>query len=243
VTIGAHLLILVALISAVPRTRMLQDPDTIAVSLVRLPPVEPPPPPPEKRPTPTKTVARAKSPPHPAPRAEPAKATAAPPRKARRAPEPDALPASEVQSVDAPLELSDSQLAGAITAGAGAGGGDGDGGVGGGRHCDMVQRLQNALRRDYRVQAAIAEARHAPGARGGALVLWNGDWIRNPGEDGKGLASVRQAIIMEVGFAPEDCRRQPVHGIVLLSMNDAPGSARVVLGSGVWRWSDLLFAR
>jgi hypothetical protein len=107
----------------------------------------------------------------------------------------------------------------------------------------MVRRLQDALRRDYRVQAAVAEAHHAPGSRGGALVLWNGDWIRSPGQDGKGLASVRQAIIMEVAFAPEACRAQSVRGLVLLSMNDAPGSARLVLGSSAWRWSDLLFAR
>jgi hypothetical protein len=30
---------------------------------------------------------------------------------------------------------------------------------------------------------------------------------------------------------------------VLLSLNDGPGAARVALGSGEWRWSDLLFSR
>jgi len=34
-----------------------------------------------------------------------------------------------------------------------------------------------------------------------------------------------------------------VHGIVLISLADGPGSARLALGSGVWRWSDLLYAR
>jgi hypothetical protein len=136
------------------------------------------------------------------------------------------------------VELSDAQLAGALTAGGGGSGG-GSGGGGGGRPCDMVRRLQDALRRDSKVQTAVAEARRT----GGALLVWNGDWIQSAGEEGKGLASVRQAIMIEVAFAPEACRAEPVHGLVLISLNDGPGSARLALGSRAWRWSDLLFAR
>ncbi len=47
----------------------------------------------------------------------------------------------------------------------------------------------------------------------------------------------------EVGFAPEPCRHERVRGLVLISMGDAPGSAKIVVGSGEWLWSDLLFAR
>ena len=36
--------------------------------------------------------------------------------------------------------------------------------------------------------------------------------------------------------------QQPVRGLVLLSLNDS-AAGRIVLGSGHWRWSDLLFAR
>ena len=54
---------------------------------------------------------------------------------------------------------------------------------------------------------------------------------------------VRQAIVMEVAFAPEACRAEPMSGLVLIAMNDAPGAARLVLGAGQWRWSDLLAAR
>ena len=74
-------------------------------------------------------------------------------------------------------------------------------------------------------------------------MVWNGDWIRSSSEDGKGLAGVRQAIAMEVAFAPEACRAEPMHGLVLLALNDGPGAPRLVLGAGAWRWSDLLFAR
>ena len=86
------------------------------------------------------------------------------------------------------------------------------------------------------VQAAVAEA-HAPGK---AMFVWNGDWIRSQGQDGNGLAAVREAIMWEIAFAPEACRAQPVHGLVLLSLNDGPGAGRLVMGEGDWRWSDML---
>jgi hypothetical protein len=104
----------------------------------------------------------------------------------------------------------------------------------------MVRRLQNALRSDFRVRAAMAGA---GSSGGGAILVWNGDWVQSSGEDGKGLASVRQAIAVEVAFAPEACRRQSMHGLVLIALNDGPGSTRLALGGGDWRWSDLLGLR
>ena len=105
----------------------------------------------------------------------------------------------------------------------------------------MIRRLQAALRKDALVQAAVADARAA--GSGKALLVWNGDWIRSNGQDGAGLAAVREAIMWEVGFAPEACRAEPVHGLVLISLTDGPGAARLVVGAGDWRWSDLLRPR
>jgi hypothetical protein len=99
----------------------------------------------------------------------------------------------------------------------------------------MARRLQAALRKDPRVRTALTEA-----GAGRPLRVWNGDWVRHPGQEGNGLAAVREAIIWEVGFAPEPCRREPVQGLVLLSLADGPGSPRIVMGAGAWRWSDLL---
>ncbi|WP_329655263.1 hypothetical protein [Phenylobacterium sp.] len=159
-----------------------------------------------------------------------------PPRDiARRTPpRPDIVPvpASEGPSADGTAELSDAQIASAATAGSGPSG----------RPCDMVRRLQAALRKDPQVQAAVADAR-AAGAGGKALFVWNGDWIRSNGQDGAGLAAVREAIMWEVGFAPEACRTEPVHGLVMISLNDGPGAPRLVVGAGAWRWTDLLRPR
>ena len=70
-------------------------------------------------------------------------------------------------------------------------------------------------------------------------MVWNGDWVRNGDQDGKGLSAVREAISWEVAFAPEACRKQQMHGLILLSLGD--GGTRFAVGGGTWRWSDLLF--
>jgi hypothetical protein len=150
------------------------------------------------------------------------------PTKAR--PDVKPLPAGEGKSNDTGVELSEAQIAGAATAGGG----------GGGRPCDMARRLQAALRRDPRVQAAVADAASATGK---PLFVWNGDWIRSSGQEGNGLAAVREAIMWEVGFAPEACRAEPMHGLLAMSLGDGPGASRLVLGAGDWHWKDLLRPR
>ena len=153
--------------------------------------------------------------------------------------------------------IGDAQLAGALTAGAGrgsgqgwgqgtsagAGSGPGTGPGSGGGTCDMVERLQTVLRRDARIVATAAQARStlSNGSRErGALLVWDGDWLRNPGQEGKGLAGLRQAIAVEVAFAPAACRARTVEGLVLIRLGDAPGDPGIALGTGRWRWSDLL---
>jgi hypothetical protein len=125
--------------------------------------------------------------------------------------------------------LSASQLAGAASVGAGGGGGGGS--------CDLARAVQQALRRDPMVRSAVENANRS----GKSVMLWNGDWVRSGGEDGKGLSAVREAVMWEVGFAPEACRHQQMHGLVLLSLAD--GSTRFAIGAGDWRWSDLLNLR
>ena len=161
--------------------------------------------------------------PTPQPQAAPAKA--APQQSmARRTPiraVRNTLPPGEAKQAQQGSELSDSQIAGAASADSGPAGGA----------CDMARLLQSALRKDNLVQSAVA-------ASGGkAILVWNGDWVKSGGEDGKGLAAVREAIMWEIGFAPAACKSQPVHGLILLSLN---GSARLAMGQGEWRWADLL---
>jgi len=258
-TLALHCLLVAGVLASRPTAPLAPEDPAIQLTLV-----EPPPPPPPPVIVPPAAPAPKASPDRPAGPKLPA-----PPRPAPKKPPPipqhvvHKLAPSEVPPRLVPpappepapeVTVSAAQLAAATTAeseaagegglggegGAGSGGGEGGGGSG---RCDMVRRLQRALRNDASVRSALAHAQRAPGFAGRPLVVWNGDWVRHGYEDGKGLASVRQAIAVEVAFAPRACRSQPMRGLVLLSLNDAPGAPRVVLGAGAWRWSDLTLIR
>ena len=125
--------------------------------------------------------------------------------------------------------MSDSQLAGAVSAGEGGGGGGGS--------CDMARAVQQALRRDRLVRPAVADANRL----GKSILLWDGDWVQTGAQEGKGLSAVREAVMWEVAFVPEACRNQRMHGLILLSLED--GRTRFAIGKDDWRWSDLLGLR
>lgn len=261
-SVAIHVLMLAAFMFAQPKPAPVIEPAPILIQLVKpIPPTppadspKPPAPKPDSAPkAPAKTPAKAA----PAKPAAPVKApdpkppTPTPRTVVKPTPTPkptQVLPipaAVEAPAVDPADNLSDAEIAAAATAGsggsgAGAGGGSGGSGTGtgtGGGTCNMPEWLQAQLRKDPQVQAVAARAH-----RGRPMMVWNGDWIRREGEEGNGLAHVREAIMWEVAFAPAACRAKPVRGLVLISMSDAPGSPRIVLGQAAWRWSDLLFAK
>lgn len=134
---------------------------------------------------------------------------------------------------------------GGIGAGTGAGDGAGQGaggvgsGSGGGGACDMAGRLQNMLRRDARAQVTVRNAQRVLEAGSRAMHVWDGDWVQSTGQSGRGLAGLRQAIAVEVAFAPRECRTAPMRGLVILSLGDAPHDPRIALGAEMWRWDQL----
>lgn len=238
VSAGAHLGILAIVLAFRPEAQMVVEPEIpIPVALIDFPgPPDPPgPPSPEKKPP---------GPPKPEP---PAPAKPAPPVKAiaRPTPKPPPKTVETIAAKETPApplpQLSEMQVAGAMTADS-AGAGGGGGGGGGGGECNMLRKLQAALRRDALVQAEVGEAHRVAGSRR-PLWVWNGHWIRSPGQAGDGLAALRQAIMWEVAFAPEACQRERMRGLALISLNDGPGASRVAVGAGEWRWADLLASR
>ncbi|MDX9997483.1 MAG: hypothetical protein RBS50_05960 [Phenylobacterium sp.] len=245
ISLAAHAAVGLAIYQARPEPLAMYEEQALALSLVEPRLIVPPPPPPQPEPEPAPDAAEPADPAPPsadAPVPTPSPDKPKPLRKARLAKvvPPDVAPlfAGKAQTDAVGVAdtirpgngLSDGEIAGARTAGSGGSGGG----------CDMVELLQKALRRDAEVQAAIARE-HAALA-GKAINLWAGDWVRSSGQEGKGLAGVRQAIIMEVGFAPAACRNETVNGRVLISMSDRPGAPRIVLGSDAWRWNHLLHA-
>jgi hypothetical protein len=226
VSLAAHAAIGVALVAAWTTYPAPPEQNPIAVTLVDAPRVIPPPPP---VPAPAVSPAKASAPSAAVPSPDPAPA----PIVARPSPAPpqaESPPAATSAKRGQGVGLSDSEYAGASSAG------EGDGA--GGQACHMAQRVQAALRRDSLVQAAVAEAGRDGETR--AIMVWNGDWVQSPSQDGKGLAAVREAIMWEIAFAPESCRAERMRGLVLLSLNGTQGVPRLAVGAGDWRWADLL---
>ena len=229
ISVAGHLLVLIALLWTWAEPPAIPEPAAVVVALI-------------DEPAPTPKVAQAGSrSPSPA-RSRPRRAVARPGHaqqvrsKPTHGPSQSATkPPEKAEDAESGIELSAAQIAIASTAGSGSGSGSGSGGGGG--VCDMAARVQMALRKDPLVRAALA------GSAGKAAMVWNGDWVRGQGEDGKGLAAVREAIVWEIAFAPPACRAQSVRGLVMLSLNEAAGSARLAVGTGEWRWSDLLALR
>jgi hypothetical protein len=219
-SVAGHCVVLATLFASWTARPTPPDPQPLTVALVAWRSIAPLPAP--NLPTP------APSPPaHPAATRSAASTARPRPRPVQSVPERPARHPAPSDAVDAAADvpgLSDAALAGAGTA---------DSGAVGGRPCNMTRRLQVSLRKDPLVQTAVA------GLAGKAVMVWNGDWVWLHGEDGKGLTAVRQAMMWEIAFAPEACRAQSMHGLVIIAASET-GGARVVVGSGDWRWSDLL---
>ena len=219
---ATHAAIFLAVASAWKAPPQTFETQPVEVALIQPPPPAPPlpPPPPPKPSTPSATRAEVK---------RPAAAHAMKIHQPRMV-EPDA-PKLEIASAKDESqgdELSEAQIAGAS--------GGGDGGAGGSGHgCDMAGRVQGALRKDELVKTAVATL------QGKSVMVWNGDWVQHDGQDGRGLAAIREAIMWEVAFAPAACRTEPMRGLILLSLNS--GQTRIAVGSSAWRWSDLLGLR
>ncbi len=250
------------LVMTAARPEPLATPHEAAPVMVEL--VEPPPPPtpipaPDPAPTPDAPAAAAQTPapPKPAPQLRPPAVAAARPRKVVAKPPPDVEPLPAAPAPPGPPLplLGAAQLAGAATVGSGPGGGAGNGvggagGTGGsgagsgsgGGTCDMVRWVQDAVRDDAAVRRAVIAASEEMNASGRAILVWNGDWLQSRNQSGKGLAGVRQAIALEVAFAPAECRTQRMTGLAVLKLEDGADGARIALGKGSWRWSDLLGA-
>jgi len=234
----------------------------ILIELVQPPPPPPPParvPAPDPSPTPDAPAAAAEAPApeKPAPRRAPPAVAPARPRLVvdRVPPDVEPLPAAPAPPGPPLPLLGAAQMAGAMTVGSGPGGGGGNGvgggggsgGTGsgsgsGGGSCDMVRWVQDAVRDDTAVRRAVIAASREMNASGRAMLVWDGDWLQSRNQSGKGLAGVRQAIALEVAFAPAECKNQRMTGLAVLKLEDSADGARIALGRGSWRWSDLLGA-
>ncbi|CAN5714064.1 hypothetical protein BH11PSE1_BH11PSE1_05020 [soil metagenome] len=108
-----------------------------------------------------------------------------------------------------------------------------------GQACDLTQWLQAALQANPQTQTALAQIPRPARSVANAMMLWNGRWTPTLAA-ATGLQTLRSAVLSGVASAPEACRAELIRGPVLLTLVDSTGSTVLAVGSGEWRWNDLL---
>ena len=123
----------------------------------------------------------------------------------------------------------------------------GDAGVAGGGHvCQLSADAAAAIQHDPMAMAELAAL--PPGVRSGAdaVMLWNGKWfdqgtpVPEPTGPVSTNGSLRLAIEKMVVAAPAACRDEAMVGPVFVPIPEGDRTTLLAIGSGAWRWSDLL---
>ena len=122
----------------------------------------------------------------------------------------------------------------AVAAAGGLGGGAGD-------SCRLAEWLQNVLATDPEVVAALARVPPASRSVANALMLWDGRWVATLDRSGADLmAPVRRRLVEGLLAAPEGCREDLIQGPRFIAVAEPQPATVLAVGSGIWRWSDLL---
>lgn len=110
-----------------------------------------------------------------------------------------------------------------------------------GAPCQLADLLQQSLRGDLRVAAALTQLPRSDRSVANALILWDGAWVY-PADmrDRPALDSLRAAIVDRLQFARSDCLARPNAGPVFLLIPRTQETVVLTVGSGEWRWSDLM---
>ncbi len=106
--------------------------------------------------------------------------------------------------------------------------------------CLVGAWLQSALQNEPSVQEALTAIPSSARSVANAVMLWNGRWSSPAPNAALGMARIRALVVAGVASAPESCQLEPISGPVLITVGDPANSTVLAVGSGQWRWRDLL---
>jgi hypothetical protein len=110
-----------------------------------------------------------------------------------------------------------------------------------GATCDLTAALQTALQSSPQVLAQLARMPRQIRSVANAIMVWDGHWSTIANTGSPPMADpLHQTIIGLVRSMSPACKAQPVVGPRLLYVTDPQGATIVAVGSGTWRWADLL---
>ena len=108
--------------------------------------------------------------------------------------------------------------------------------------CALAVRTAESIAGDPRAMAELAALPPAYRTSADAVMLWNGQWLATaPGSVAPpATASLRRVVEQVIADASPDCRAAPMGGPQFLAIPEQGRTTTLVIGSGTWRWSDLL---
>ena len=112
-----------------------------------------------------------------------------------------------------------------------------------GSDCAIDRVVTDALAHDPAALAILATLGPDTRAVTGAVMLWNGAWTvaTNPA-DARALAGLRPRVAEAIMRARAACRSADVTGPRLIAVPAPDRTTMLAIGSGVWRWEQLLAA-
>ncbi len=106
--------------------------------------------------------------------------------------------------------------------------------------CHLTEWLQHALQADPQVEAALLIIPRPARSISNALMLWDGSWVEVQLTADAGVAAIRSAVVSGIRAAPVSCRTQFIRGPEFMTLTSGSDTTVMAIGSGEWRWEDLL---
>ncbi len=108
--------------------------------------------------------------------------------------------------------------------------------------CSLAARSAEAIARDPAAMAELAALPPAYRTSADAVMLWNGEWLASaPGTIAPPpTPSLRRVVEQVVADASPECQTAPMAGPQFLAIPEQSRNTTLVIGSGEWRWSDIL---
>lgn len=105
----------------------------------------------------------------------------------------------------------------------------------------MALSIARAIEADPAAMRVLADLTPDLRTAADAIMIWNGGWSRASVYPGGEIADpLRQVVMREVAAAPIECRESGMLGPQVIAVADRGWTAMLAVGSGVWRWADLL---
>ena len=117
---------------------------------------------------------------------------------------------------------------------------------GGGSACQLSDDAAAAIQQDPAAMAELAALPLGVRSEADAVMLWNGVWFDQllPAGTPAAMVVVKEglhlAIARMITAAPAPCRDEAIIGPVFIPIPERERTTMLAVGSGVWRWSDLL---